>query len=97
MSDIQAPAQANLPGFFAQAILPDDATLLSSDREFLVKLGLRVRDMRKLRAMSRRDLSRKTGISERYLAQIETGRGNVSIVLLRRIACAIQDGEREAH
>jgi XRE family aerobic/anaerobic benzoate catabolism transcriptional regulator len=43
-----------------------------------------------LRNMSRRELARRSRISERYLAQIEAGKGNVSIVLLLRIAHAIR-------
>jgi XRE family aerobic/anaerobic benzoate catabolism transcriptional regulator len=39
--------------------------------------------------MTRRILARDAGVSERHLAQIETGRGNVSIVLLVRIAQAL--------
>lgn len=57
-----------------------------SESEFLVQLGDRVRDARILRSMSRRELARRSGISERYIAQIEAGKGNVSIVLLLRIA-----------
>ncbi len=45
--------------------------------------------MRALRQMSRRELARKSGISERYIARIEAGKGNVSIVLLLRIAFAV--------
>jgi DNA-binding XRE family transcriptional regulator len=53
---------------------------------FLKQLGARVRETRALRNMSRRELARKSGISERYIAMIEAGKGNVSIVLLLRIA-----------
>jgi XRE family aerobic/anaerobic benzoate catabolism transcriptional regulator len=49
-----------------------------------------VRTLRSLRDMSRRELARQSGISERYIAQIEAGRGNVSIVLLLRLAQAIR-------
>ena len=66
-------------------------TLLSfTESEFLVRLGDRLRAMRALREMSRRDLARQSGVSERYIAQIEAGRGNVSIVLLLRIAQAVR-------
>ena len=41
---------------------------------------------RALRGMSRRELARRSGLSERYVAQIEAGKGNVSIVRLLRIA-----------
>jgi XRE family aerobic/anaerobic benzoate catabolism transcriptional regulator len=56
---------------------------------FLVELGQRVRDMRAIRGMSRKSLSRVSGISERYIAQLESGQGNVSILLLRRVCAAI--------
>jgi XRE family transcriptional regulator, aerobic/anaerobic benzoate catabolism transcriptional regulator len=60
-----------------------------SEDAFLVELGRRVRHMRAVRGMSRKVLSRASGISERYIAQLESGKGNVSIVLLRRISAAM--------
>jgi XRE family aerobic/anaerobic benzoate catabolism transcriptional regulator len=62
-----------------------------SDAEtgFLEGLGQRVRTMRALRGMSRKVLAKVSGISERYIAQLESGKGNVSIVLLRRVANAM--------
>ncbi|HET6839666.1 MAG TPA: helix-turn-helix transcriptional regulator [Bradyrhizobium sp.] len=56
---------------------------------FLVQLGQRVRNMRALRGMSRKVLAKVSGISERYIAQLEAGRGNVSIVLLRLVSDAM--------
>jgi XRE family transcriptional regulator, aerobic/anaerobic benzoate catabolism transcriptional regulator len=56
---------------------------------FLEQLGRRVRTMRALRGMSRKVLARVSGISERYIAQLESGKGNVSIVLLRRVSNAM--------
>jgi XRE family transcriptional regulator, aerobic/anaerobic benzoate catabolism transcriptional regulator len=56
---------------------------------FLARLGERVRTMRSRRGMSRKVLARHSRVSERYLAQLEAGAGNCSIVLLRRIAGAI--------
>lgn len=52
-------------------------------------LGERVRDARARHGMSRRMLAHDSGISERYLAELESGRGNFSIVLMRRLAKAI--------
>src|ERR1700722_4622545 len=48
-------------------------------------LGDRVRQARARRGMTRKILARDSGVSERYLAQLEAGRGNISILLLRRI------------
>lgn len=75
---------------------PDPAPAVPASAEtgpieegFLQQLGQRVRTMRGLRGMSRKVLARVSGISERYIAQLESGKGNVSIVLLRRVAQAL--------
>jgi XRE family aerobic/anaerobic benzoate catabolism transcriptional regulator len=60
-----------------------------SDEEFLKRLGDRVREARAKRGMTRKILSRDSGVSERYLAQLETGQGNISILLLRQLAAAL--------
>jgi DNA-binding XRE family transcriptional regulator len=78
--------------FAAQAARRGDDGLRSFENEFLALLGDRVREMRALRDMSRRELARRSCVSERYIAQIEAGKGNVSIMLLLRIARAIRCG-----
>ena len=60
-----------------------------SDATFLASLGRRVRDARQQRGMARKVLSQTADVSERYLAQLEGGTGNASIILLRRIAAAL--------
>jgi XRE family aerobic/anaerobic benzoate catabolism transcriptional regulator len=60
-----------------------------SNGDFLVALGTRVRELRSRRGMIRKMLAREAAVSERHLAQLEAGEGNVSIVLLRRIASAL--------
>src|SRR5260370_1749918 len=59
------------------------------DGDFLLFLGKRVRQLRNLGGMTRRIVARQADVSERHLAQLEAGEGNVSIVLLRRIAAAL--------
>lgn len=66
----------------------DDDTEAVEDEVYLADLGARVRRIRAIRGMSRKVLAKESGISERYIAQLEAGAGNVSIVLLRRIARA---------
>ncbi len=67
-----------------------DASLTEADdAQYLAALGERVRRVRLRRGMTRSMLSEHSGVSERYLAQLEGGRGNVSIRLLRRIARAM--------
>jgi len=63
--------------------------LPTGESEFLAALGKRVRAIREHRGVSRRQLARDANVSERYLGQLETGEGNVSVLLLRRIAAAM--------
>lgn len=53
------------------------------------RVGARVRSARGMRQMSRRVLSEVSGVSPRYLAQLEGGEGNISIGLLFRVAEAL--------
>jgi XRE family aerobic/anaerobic benzoate catabolism transcriptional regulator len=57
--------------------------------EFLGRLGDRVRDERARRGMTRKLLAHASGVSERYLAQLEAGHGNISVLLLRQLARAL--------
>jgi XRE family transcriptional regulator, aerobic/anaerobic benzoate catabolism transcriptional regulator len=71
-----------------------DATLSdkkaeSHDADYLRRVGERVREARARRGMTRKLLARDSGVSERYLAQLESGHGNGSILLLRQIARAM--------
>jgi len=66
------------------------ARMSGDDRQaFLRALGERIRGERAGRGMSRKLLARHAGISERYVTQLESGKGNVSILLLRQIATAL--------
>ena len=57
----------------------------SQDAVFLGRLGERVRESRLQRGLSRKALAHDSGVSERYLAELENGRGNISILLLRQV------------
>ena len=61
----------------------------SQEGDFLLSLGKRVRELRSRRGMTRKMVAVEADVSERHLAQLEVGEGNVSIVLLRRIAAAL--------
>jgi XRE family transcriptional regulator, aerobic/anaerobic benzoate catabolism transcriptional regulator len=63
--------------------------LPAEDSAYLRLLGERVRDMRARRGMTRKILARDSGVSERYLAQLEAGQGNFSVILLRQVAQAM--------
>lgn len=52
-------------------------------------VGQRVRSVRNQQGLSRRALSLVSGVSQRYLAQLESGEGNISIGLLQRLCMAL--------
>ena len=52
-------------------------------------IGARVREARRERGLSRRALSETSGVSQRYLAQVEAGAGNISVALLLKIGMAV--------
>jgi len=62
---------------------------LTADGDFLLSLGKRVRELRNRRGMTRKQVSQEADVSERHLAQLESGEGNISVVLLQRIAEAL--------
>jgi XRE family aerobic/anaerobic benzoate catabolism transcriptional regulator len=66
-----------------------DSSKSADDNEFLSSLGHRVRDRRQQLGLTRRELSLASGLSERYLAQLESGAGNISILLIRKVASAL--------
>ncbi|MEO5699475.1 MAG: helix-turn-helix transcriptional regulator [Casimicrobiaceae bacterium] len=66
-----------------------------ADTEFLGALGRRVREARDRRGISRKGLSQEAGVSERYLAQLEMGDANASVLLLRNVARALHLGVTE--
>lgn len=55
----------------------------------LSELGARVRAWRARRGMTRKQLASDSGLSERFLADVETGKGNVSINSLEAAARAL--------
>jgi len=74
---------------FSGRVSSADDTALDEGTAFLEMVGERVRSGRARRGLSRKALSEASGVSQRYLAQLESGSGNISIALLRRIADAL--------
>jgi XRE family aerobic/anaerobic benzoate catabolism transcriptional regulator len=62
---------------------------MAPEDEFLLSLGKRVRELRNRRGMTRKMMAHEADVSERHLAQLEAGEGNISIVLLRRVAASV--------
>ena len=56
---------------------------------FIAAVGERVRKARQRKGIARRVLSELSGVSQRYLAQLENGQGNISIGLLHKVAQAL--------
>jgi XRE family aerobic/anaerobic benzoate catabolism transcriptional regulator len=76
------------------ATTQESGSLLSStppptDSLLLRDLAQRIRALRKRRSLTRKNLSQLADVSERHLAQLESGEGNISILLLHRIASAL--------
>lgn len=61
----------------------------SAGQALLQRVGDRVRKARNVKGIPRRVLSEMSGVSQRYLAQLEAGEGNISIALLLRVADAL--------
>ncbi|MZR12518.1 helix-turn-helix domain-containing protein [Maritimibacter sp. DP07] len=57
--------------------------------DLIARVGERVRRARDRKGIPRRVLSEKSGVSPRYLAQLEAGEGNISIGLLQKVAAAL--------
>ena len=79
------PAQSNT---FLKSMVTRRATA-GWQEGFLRFLGRRVRGLRARRGMTRKMMAKEADVSERHLAQLESGEGNISIVLLARIAGAL--------
>jgi XRE family aerobic/anaerobic benzoate catabolism transcriptional regulator len=58
-------------------------------QQLITRLAVRIAEARKLRGFPRRVLSEKSGVSPRYLAQLEAGDGNISVRLLHRVSKAL--------
>ena len=86
---LQARRRAGSPdeitNFRGEAVLAD----ASSDDAFIAHVGDRVRKARERKGVTRKTLSELSDVSQRYLAQLEAGQGNISIALLRRVAAAL--------
>src|SRR5260370_29826193 len=61
------------------------------DEHGAVRAGIAAagRRPREPRAPTRRELAKKSGVSERFLANLETGQGNISVARLHDVARAL--------
>lgn len=68
------------------------ATVGHEPDPFLSTVGGRVRDLRTARRLSRRALAERAGLSQRFIAQLEAGYGNISVRRLKSLVDAL-DGD----
>ena len=57
---------------------------------FLTNLGERVRTLRARRGLTRKAVAQAAQVSERHLANLESGTGNASVLILLQVAEALQ-------
>jgi XRE family aerobic/anaerobic benzoate catabolism transcriptional regulator len=63
---------------------------MKAERELLLMgVGMAVRRLRDGRGLTRRELAKKSGVSERFLADLEGGQGNISVARLHEVARAL--------
>lgn len=58
--------------------------------QLLKELGERVLELRRRRGISRETLAGKSGLSTRFLAEVESGRGNISLTRLQNLCVALE-------
>ena len=70
--------------------LREPENLKSESSTALAAMGHRVRERRGALGMTRKELAAASAVSERYVAEVELGRGNVSVLILRQLAEALR-------
>ena len=74
----------------AERVLGQEADGVSPGDEILARVAGRIRSRRRDLGWSRRELSERAGLSERFLTQVESGQGNPSLRSLVEIATALE-------
>ena len=81
---------AEITNFRGEASVAEQADPLDAAVDAVIaRVGERVRRAREMKGLPRRTVSEVSGVSPRYLAQLEAGEGNISIGLLQRVAAAL--------
>jgi XRE family transcriptional regulator, aerobic/anaerobic benzoate catabolism transcriptional regulator len=80
----------HIPGLTPSQADAEAALQVEVKNPFLVALGERVRGLRSRRGMTRKAVALAADVSERHLANLEYGVGNVSILVLLQVAGALQ-------
>ena len=72
----------------ADAVAGDDGDALAN--ALIARVGARIRGARKAKGWTQRTLADRSGVSPRYIAQLEAGEGNISIGRLQHLAHALE-------
>ncbi len=59
------------------------------DKDIRIKTGLRIKELRDSTGMSQESFAWSIGMARSYLAEVETGKRNVSLVNLEKIAIGL--------
>ena len=54
------------------------------------KIGLRIKELRELKNMTQKDLAYTSDLDRSYIASVESGQRNISIVNIERIANSLK-------
>jgi len=57
--------------------------------EIKAKIGIRIKELRETRNMSQKDLAYSSDLDRSYIASVENGKRNISIVNIEKIANAL--------
>lgn len=57
--------------------------------EIKTKIGIRIKELREIQNMSQKDLSYSSDLDRSYIASVENGKRNISIVNIEKIAKAL--------
>ena len=56
-----------------------------------IKIGLRIKELRKVKGLSQEQLALKAEIDRTYMASVENGKRNVAIVNIEKIIVALDE------
>jgi transcriptional regulator with XRE-family HTH domain len=57
--------------------------------EIKTKIGIRIKELREIQNMSQKDLSYSSDLDRSYIASVENGKRNISIVNIEKIGKAL--------
>ena len=58
--------------------------------EIKAKIGMRIKELRDIKNMSQKDLAYSSDLDRSYIASVENGQRNISIINIEKIAKALE-------